>query len=495
MCVSKISAAMRGYQRDERGVSTIWSIFWSIIFLLTSGLVIDASYAYRTRIALQATADSAAIGAVMAYREREYYETFTGNASFDRELRARTVADIIAQQIMGPSNGDVLTQDKIEVGYWDGSSFNTSLLPGQAINAAKVTTLRTASNDNQLPTLLLGAFGIFNSWDVGAVAIAESYLPQCFQKQGVFAVGGVDLQTQTQVIDYTCLHGEEYVDMQTGNEFGGNTIVSAPTDQQLTGSDTMEEIFAQNKGLEDVWTNETLIPKIIQDFDRIVQTVAYPDYAHPEDIEDFMPDYVRPDMITGRYEDNTVQYGSAAEFEAVMFEKVGNKLVEQPLQPGSIHLVPCADSAQIIELNKPQRIEEVVLVTNCRLQFSQKMHVSNSMIVSLNGMGSDTEGVTASEWAISGSAGTSFGSGSCETENGTMIMAEGDVRFAADLGLMKTQMISKYDIHIAANYDGLNGSYIVAGGDVKVAALGSVGNCWDYVPDNRISEPYYRLVY
>ena len=60
---------------------------------------------------------------------------------------------------------------------------------------------------------------------------------------------------------------------------------------------------------------------------------------------------------------------------------------------------------------------------------------------------------------------------------------------------MKTQMISKHDIHVAADYDGLNGSYVVAGGDVKVAALGAVGNCSDYVPANRINEPYYRLVY
>jgi len=495
MFASRIRGAIVRYSRDQRGVSTVWSIFWSIVFLVTSGFVIDASYAYRTRIALQATADSAAIAAVMAYREREYYETFTGQATYDRAARAKSVADIIAQQIMGPSNGDVLVPENIILGHWDGESFSEGASPGMAINSAKITTLRTTENGNNLPTLLLGAFGGFNSWDVGATAIAESYLPQCFQKQGVFAVGGVDLQTQTEIIDYTCLHGEEFVDMQTGNVFGGNTIVSAPTDQQLTGTGTMEDIFAANDGLEDVWTNETLIPKIIQDFDRIVQTVAYPDYAHPEDIEDFLPDYVQPDAISGRYDDNTVQYLSAAEFEAVMFEKVSGTLVEQPLLPGSIHLVPCADPNQIIELNKEQKMEEVVFVTNCRLQFGQKMYVSNSMVVSLNPMGSTTEGVTSSEWAISGSADTGFGSGDCNTENGTIVMAEGDIRFAAKLGLMKTQMISKYDIHIAANYDGLNGSYIVAGGDVKVAALGAVGNCWDYVPDNRISEPYYRLVY
>lgn len=495
MFADKTRAAWRGFWRDERGVSTVWSIFWSLTFLITAGLVIDASYAYRTRIALQATADSAAIGAVMAYREREYYETFTGSESYDRALRARTVADLIATQIMGSSNGDVLTPDNIVLGHWDGVAFSATPNPGQGINAAKITTLRTTANDNQLPTLLLGAFGVFDSWDVGAVAIAESYLPQCFQKQGIFAVGGVDLQTQTEIIDYTCLHGEEFVDMQSGNVFGGNTIVSAPTDGQLTGTGTMEAIFAQNEGLEDVWTNQSLIPKIIQDFDTIAQTVSYPDSAHPEDLAQYLPDYVKPDPVSGRYADNTVQYPSAAAFEAVMAEKTKGVPVEQPLAPGSIHLVPCADPGQIVYLNRAQRMEEVILVTDCRLQFSEKMYVANSMIVSLNPMGSTTEGVTGSEWAISGSAGTAFGSGDCATENGTVIMAEGDMRFAASLGLMKTQMISKYDIHVAADFDGLNGSYIVAGGDVKVASLGAVGNCWDYVPDNRIMQPYYRLVY
>ena len=489
--MSNTKYSPRQFLNDESGSATIWAIFWSMIFLVMAGLSIDVSNAHRMRSVLMASADSASVGAMMAYRERDYYHTYTGSSlDMTPTQRARAVANGLTETMMPASrHGDVLVDADIEPGHWDGDRF----LSTGTVNAVRVTTKRTVAGGNPVMTTLLGLFGGLQSWNVGAVSVAEAYYPECFQKQGIIAQGTVDLATQTEVIDYTCIHGQVAVDMQTMNNFGPDAVVSAPSDEQLIGvTDNISGIFAANPGLEDAWTNQHLRPAILDEFDAIVATVSDPDTAHAEDVAEYLPAYVQR-AGDGTYSGNTTVYNNLTAFETAVTARRRGTLDPQPLDPGTIHIVNCAPS-DLMELNRAQTFHEVVLVTNCRIQFSNAFTFSHSLIISTDTTGATTTGVTETEWAVTGSAGTRIGAGTCSDDLGSQLMAAGDVRFAASLSLMKSQIISKTDVHIAADYDGLNGSYVVSGGDVSVASLGSVGTCPDYDPTIGFVAEHYRIV-
>ena len=203
------------FSADESGVSTIWSIFWTIIFIITAGLAIDTSNAYRFRSALQATADSTSLSAAMAYRDRPYYEAYTG--SYDAataEDRGREVGKQIALSIMGTTmNGTVVSDSEIEFGNWNRDAspqFNSAIQP---INAVKVTAKRTRDTSNQLETIFLGLFGGLQSFDVGAVSVTEFYQPECVSREGVMAGNTLNIASNNTYRGDLCLFGKNYVDM------------------------------------------------------------------------------------------------------------------------------------------------------------------------------------------------------------------------------------------------------------------------------------------
>lgn len=122
------------FRDDIEAASAAWSIFWTICFLLLAGFIIDTSNAYKYRQVLTATADSASLAAIMNYRELEYYGLYDqndadyytndGNAAPSGYTRARTVARGIASRIMNTAkNGDVVADQDVELGHWNGSAF------------------------------------------------------------------------------------------------------------------------------------------------------------------------------------------------------------------------------------------------------------------------------------------------------------------------------------------------------------------------------------
>ena len=152
---------------DEAGSATVWSIFWTLIFLFMAGVAIDVANAYRYKAALQATADASSLGGMRAYMHEQSYQGYTGDTTTRAEAyRGLQVATVLAAANMSTSrNGVVVPSSNVTFGRWASGSFDPT---GTPVNAAEVVAVRTDGNSNELPTLLLGRFGILGSWDVGA---------------------------------------------------------------------------------------------------------------------------------------------------------------------------------------------------------------------------------------------------------------------------------------------------------------------------------------
>ena len=65
--------------QDEEGSATVWSLFWTLVFLFLAGISIDASNAYRFKSALQMTADASSVG-----RDPELHERGTPMSELHR---------------------------------------------------------------------------------------------------------------------------------------------------------------------------------------------------------------------------------------------------------------------------------------------------------------------------------------------------------------------------------------------------------------------------
>ena len=547
--------AKAGFWTDTEGSATAWSIFWTIIFLVMAGLAIDMSNAYRYRAALQATADSSSIGAMMAYHEYEVYEDYMGGSRLHLpSFRGQETAKHLATQNMLTSrNGTVMSNNQITWGHWNDTTdvFTPAISAGVTtvgpVNAVRVQALRTSDNNNAVPTLLLNMFGGLQSWNVGATSIAEAYFADCFTSQGIFAMGTLNFASNNDFVDETCYHGEQGVDMQNHNTFGPDTIVSAPDDSFLSGPSDFANVLASNPGLEGAWTNmeyHSLGP--IRDFERIVAAVSQnmddnsivgidPETGVAflqEDLDFFTPDFLKVDTLVDSDNDGETDlvanalnlqgrvtvYNNMNQFTQAIDGSTGggndggnngggnntepdpSTIPVQPLLPGTIHIVnTCSGSGgQPIRMRDNQIFERVAIITNCKVHLSSNVRLSRSLLITTNGKAKDdyVEGDPQfiGSAAITASSGVQIGDGTCADDNGSVVMAVGGANFSSGLGFMRSQIVVKGDIDIAANTAGLNGTSIISGGDVKLTSNGAVGTC----PDQGGKEAYvyydYRIV-
>jgi len=173
---------------DERGSYTLWSLVWFILFVAFGGLAVDVTDAYRNQTQLQATADAAALAAIMSVEkvgedpvaEANYYSA----ANMDTSV-----------------NGDVLADQDITFGTWEFSTrtFTPNAVPvvgGTAVNAVYVTTRRSVANSNPVAMnflRILSLAGLDPIWNVNAETIAIGAVSGC-HNNGLIA-GNVLTQT------------------------------------------------------------------------------------------------------------------------------------------------------------------------------------------------------------------------------------------------------------------------------------------------------------
>lgn len=552
----RIRTALHAYRHDESGAGTVWSIFWTVIFLICAGFVIDTSHAYRTKIVLQATADSSALAGIMTYSEKQRYVTLTADASdVGAEDRAIKSAVILGDSIMAfrdangkDINGEVVPEANVIVGTWSGGSFSP-LQTGEEANAVKVTALRTKSNGNSLGALLLDAFTPFDHWDLGATAVAAIDFNDCYSKATIYAGHTLNLASNNTFSGSLCLHGDTAVDMQANNLFNDDEVQvsSAAIDNfQGAGEGGIDGLVDINPSLEGNYGTNDFGNKISLDvYNKVANSVneilAAPTTSFDSSLESwgtYEMSFV-PSQLTTQA-DGTVTYGgnanvesmSAAEFQMKLDGKTSknDKDAEVPMElsfdPKTIYLVEpltvgpgkngqAGDCKDTLAINAGQLISGLVLKTSCKIQINTGAMIQDSFIWTQDGTPAtqkqntdcgfvldgacvplDGDNDFKGSAAITAGADVHIGYDGNDTTcgGGSKIMAMGDINLASGAYFEQSQVISAGDIHMAAKSGGLNGTQVFTRGDVFMAALAewSAGDC--SVPDDAWELADYKLV-
>jgi len=509
------------FSADEFGVSTIWSIFWTIVFLLTAGIAIDTSNAYRFRSALQATADSTSLSAAMAYRDRPYYEAYTGNYdAATPEDRGREVGKQIAKSIMGTTmNGTVVSDSLIEYGNWDVSAspqFNTATLP---VNAVKVIAKRTRDTNNQLETIFLGLFGGLQSFDVGAASVTEFYQPECVSREGVMAGNFLNIASNNTYRGDLCLYGDKYVDMNNGIFFYDDTVVQTMIDGEICMGDfpgcNEAYVIQQNSTLDGrikkISTGMPNIPDMYQNYkealenpDAALLDLTLKQYLPQALVASYdafdQPSALQTDLL-GQVRRNTTFDGSllldGKDFESFMQDYVdaneglidpltGLEITPQPLAEHTIYEAYDCPGNKKITFPGPMVLRNVVIMTDCEIVLSSGVEVYSSMI--MTSAGDPSWDVSMSPLTqnndyggspvVEGSSGVTIGTGTCAApEGGSVIVSAGDIKFPAGMEVNFSQILTKGDMSIAAQGDGTKGTSLWAWGTVTMTSNGAFEGC------------------
>ncbi len=421
----------REFSRDESGVVTVWSLGWATAFLLIGGLSIDAGNAWRTKEMLQATADAAALAG-----------TIELDAMTDDDAREEAIR--IADLNLGYT---VLIDADIVSGAWD---VDTRTLDTAAVlkDAVQVTTRRSSATDNALPTFLLKLIG-FSSWDVGARATAQRFIPGCIQS-GLISRMRVEVSSNNEFLEGICLHGQTGVKISSNNYFEEGVKVTMP---DLSSLQIPNSGLETNEGLEQALGEDWIDPKIVDHVSDIVTALKNPASSR-------QPDYINPSL------------------PAISLTRSGFE--SATLIAGRVYKVNCTGGSAM----NIKTVQNIVLSTNCKLSFNALSKVSNAILATSN----------TSTQSINGSGNSIVGADdNCAPGGGAQLITAGEVHFASGLKLSGSQIVAVGSVTIAAQNDGIEGASIQSAHDIKLTSLSSFGSCNTNI-DQILYEDYFRLV-
>jgi len=515
---------LNAFVANDEGSATVWSLFWTLIFLFLAGVSIDTSNAYRFKSALQMTADASSGGAILGYLNEAKYVQYSGDTSNRTgAYRGSAIAlDLATHNMSVARNGTVINAGNVTFGRWDGTSFDPT---GTPVNAAQAVAQRTGSNSNALPTLLLGRFNILQSWDVGATSVTEAFFHHCPSQEGIMAGGGLQIASRNLFQGDLCLHGEDYIDLNNNNEFRANSAGEVPgLSYGPPGAVCSGFGNCQTSGYTNVTSgNINLTADMIDgpstrmpDVDAMItdiQTVLADPAAYAGE-SDGRNHYIPKNLVTNP---NRAQ-GEAAVLETVSvpapadlptgasasivngvlriamsksaFQSAVQNAPTLPLPPNAIYDIQtgCASGNRRLDLDDTVTLTDIVVVTSCRVRFSDDITFQNStLLTTYDGNNS----------AIHGSSGVQLGGGTCgdATNGSTLIATSADIDFAAGFQMNNSQIIAGEDVDIAAQPNGMQGTSILAAHDIRLTSNGEWQGCPFNASANPVAAYTYRIVY
>lgn len=148
--------AIRGLLRDEGGnIAMLFAIMLGVLFAF-SALAVDGGNLYVLKSKLQGTADAAALAAASQLPDED-------------DARAEALAYALKNMPV-EEHGSTLVDGDIDFGYWHPGT-RSFVSGGVPVNAAMVTTRRSAANDNPAGTYFAGLMG-YDEVDVETTSVA-----------------------------------------------------------------------------------------------------------------------------------------------------------------------------------------------------------------------------------------------------------------------------------------------------------------------------------
>ena len=422
MTNSNISKAANAFFREEDGASTTLGLFIALTTLTVGGLAVDVSHAYLARTELQNATDAAAHAALMT-RETE--------DSIDARLAA---VELVSNQMTTSRMQGAITEDDIQFGYWDANA-QAFQIDDDSRDGVIVVGKRLEDRQNGITTNLLKFAGIGNL-DVVASTVFLTDVPACLT-EGFVGVGRVDMQSGNSFTGEFCVHSNSYVSFNNNNTFETGTTVSMPSLELL---ELPSSGFKKNEGLEDALREGYYNIRILNHVETIIEDLA--EYGSLE-----MPDYIdRSSKVT--------------------LNSIKN-LTESNFTEGAIHEATCSGN-QTLSIKSNTTLENIVLVTNCKVSLGQGVALEDAVIATTN---DDAKSITGSSGVVIGA------DDDCSEGGGAQLVTMGGMSFPSNLSLFGGQLLALGDVTFAAQANGIMGASIIAAGEIDGTSQTSMGHC------------------
>ncbi|MGC9367911.1 MAG: pilus assembly protein TadG-related protein [Paracoccaceae bacterium] len=424
------------FLKDGSGFISTYGLTLMAAMIALGGIAIDVSNAYRMRNYLQVTADAAAHAALYTR------DTDTAVAATQRAM------DVVETFLPAEIYGEVILSSDIQFGTWDSASQTFNPDPTSK-SAVLVNTAQIADRQNSVGTYMLRLIG-FDSWNVRRAAVFETYIPTCF-REGFVAQDLVDLQSGNTYTNGFCIHSNDHVEVNSNNFFADNTVVSMPdrTDIGLPSSG-----FDSNDGLQDALRDGAYQIRILNRLAGIIEDLDDP-------TSDYIPDYITSDII----------------------EILPSKNADPgDFTPGRIHTFTCPGGAAL-QIPNGTTLSDVVLVTDCKVQFGQGVILDNAIIATTS---TDVKSINAA-------SGVQIGRDDhCAPDGGSQILTMGGIYVPAKLQVYGGQLIAMDNIEFAAEANGIEGASFISGGTISGTSNMTMGFCGGGMERNFEAE-YFRL--
>ena len=431
----QFSLAAKRLSSEEDGTITVLSLFMLFTMCVVWAIGLDVAKLMSAQSQLQNTADAAAHAAMVSRHQ-------AGTS----ENAAKTAAVAIANANM-PTGiyGATLTTADIEFGTYNSTTRSFTALAGST-EAVRVTTNRLSSRNNGVSSLLFQFVGI-TEFDMQTPAVFTSYTPGCL-REGYFANEVIDMQSNNDFYDGFSICANGHVELNNNNSFELGTSVKMPNLADLV----MPGNGSSNPGIIAALGTGSFRPKIIDQLPAIITGLAGGDPAYlPSYINNFVP----------------IPLGS-------------KNVSSADLTPGSIHTYWCGGGQT---LSFSGLISDVVVVTDCKVGFSNNTQLQDVIIA--------TENTDAK--SISGSVGVEIGTDdSCAIGGGAQLLTLGSFFSPAKINLYGGQIIAADDIKFAANATGVHGASFIAGGSIDATSNAQMSYCGTGMEDN-FEASYFRM--
>ena len=466
---------------------------WVIICIALGGLAVDGSNAWRTNQMLRSTADVAAHAGAMSL--------MNGGT----QTQARTAAVAAAHANMPTTiHGDVLANPttNISFGDWDEDDQEIDSATGSG-DVITVVTRRDAATNSKLTTFFLRFVG-FNGFSVRAQSSVTYQDPQGCDKDGIFAHGMVQLDALNTFASEYCVHSQDYVWMPQQNTWALGTTMSMP---DLDDCGDTKCIDSANPGIEAAMGEATFdlpsygayVTSVIASFDGTGSSAIKDAFFDDKERNGSVGDLAQTLQSTEDHV-NGFSVGTTINLTESQYEQLG-------IVPGGLnYVVTCpargtaggpSDGKLLINLNSDgSSIDDVAIVTDCKLLFDANSVVVNSAIMTSDTTTAGTPGQAAS---VSGRANAHIGlatSEGCQSENKTTVLTNGDIKFAASVSTNNVSIISGGDIHLASSTPSNawhTGSTFYADGEIHVTTQTNLIGCPSFT-NGSLEPPQQKLI-
>ena len=325
------------FLNDEQGGLTVLGLSWVMLLVGVYGLAVNLTDGVRNPTMLEATADAAALAAVIDLPDKSV--AIASAVAYSR-------GNIPVEQY-----GEVLKPEDVAIGFWDRALRNFSA--GEAApDAVRVRLNRSEADVDMAPVSFLRRVGL-KIWDAPVEAVAQRYIPKCVQN-GLVARGIIDISSSNEFVGRICIHAQKGVHMQEINYFEPGVRLSMPEiDRQMV---VAIGGVAANSGLEFALKEQSLDPRMV------------------DHVADFITDLLAmKTYVSSAYIDTSK--GVIVKDETYDFAD---------LQPGRIYHIQCGTD-KTLSIPDNVTLTGVAIISDCQVSVGRGLSMSDVVLASRAG--------------------------------------------------------------------------------------------------------------